>query len=64
LQQRNIGSLSVSPLGLGCMNISAGYGAADDAASEILLRDALDSGIDFLDTAFMYGAGHSETLRP
>ncbi|ASJ72580.1 aldo/keto reductase [Granulosicoccus antarcticus] len=59
---RKIGSLSVSAIGLGCMNISAGYGPADESESEALLHEALDIGINFLDTAFVYGAGHSETL--
>ncbi len=61
-RQRNIGALSVTPTGLGCMNLSFGYGPADEAESATLLLDALDSGINFLDTAFMYGAGHNETL--
>ncbi len=59
---RKIGSLTVSDTGLGCMNISAGYGPADDTESAALLLEALDIGITFLDTAFIYGAGHSETL--
>lgn len=59
---RKIGSLSVSPTGLGCMNMSFGYGAADETESAALLHEALDIGINFLDTAFMYGAGHNETL--
>ena len=59
---RKIGSLTVSDTGLGCMNISAGYGPADDTESEALLQEALDIGITFLDTAHIYGAGHSETL--
>lgn len=59
---RKIGSLTVSATGLGCMNISAGYGPADDTESEALLKEALDIGITFLDTAFVYGAGHSESM--
>ncbi|NND90657.1 MAG: aldo/keto reductase [Granulosicoccus sp.] len=59
---RKIGSLSVSPTGLGCMNVSFGYGEASDATSEALFREALDVGVTFLDTAYMYGAGHSEKL--
>lgn len=62
LQERQIASLSVSPTGLGCMNLSFGYGPADESESAALLLKALDSGITFLDTAFMYGAGHNETL--
>ncbi len=62
MHQRTIGSLSVSAIGLGCMNMSAGYGPADDSVSTRLLNEALDSGYTFLDTAEMYGFGHNETL--
>jgi len=62
LSARQIGSLSVSPTGLGCMNLSFGYGAADEGESAALLHEALDIGVNFLDTAFMYGAGHNENL--
>lgn len=44
------------------MNVSYGYGSANEAESASLLREALDHGITFLDTAFTYGAGHSEGL--
>jgi aryl-alcohol dehydrogenase-like predicted oxidoreductase len=62
LQERKIGSLSVSPTGLGSMNISFGYGPADEETSAQLLLDALEAGITFFDTAHMYGAGHNETF--
>ena len=62
MQERKIGSLSVSPTGLGAMNISFGYGPADEEESAQLLLDALDAGITFIDTAHMYGAGHNETF--
>lgn len=62
MTSRKIGSLTVSATGLGCMNVSYGYGSADDAESARLLHEALDIGVDFLDTAFTYGVGHSETL--
>ncbi len=42
---RKIGSLTVSDTGLGCLNISAGYGPADDVESAALLHEALDIGI-------------------
>jgi len=44
------------------MNLSFGYGAADEGESAALLHEALDIGVNFLDTAFMYGAGHNENL--
>ncbi|MGB1683245.1 MAG: aldo/keto reductase, partial [Arenicellales bacterium] len=62
MTERQIGSLSVSPLGLGCMNMSSGYGPGDDAISNRLLNEALDAGYTFLDTATLYGGGHNETL--
>jgi len=62
MKNRTIGSLSVSELGLGCMNMSMGYGKADDAESGRLLNQALDVGYTFLDTAQVYGSGHNEEL--
>ena len=62
MQQRAIGSLQVSAVGLGCMNMSMGYGPADDAVSVKLLSEALDIGYTFFDTAQVYGSGHNEDL--
>lgn len=53
---------AVSALGLGCMGMSDFYGPADDAQSLAVLNHALDIGIDFLDTADMYGIGANERL--
>ncbi len=63
MQQRRIGSFSVSALGLGCMNLSHAYGTppAPEAAEALLLR-ALDRGINLFDTAALYGFGANETL--
>lgn len=52
----------VSMIGLGCAGMSGGYGAPDDAQSLLTLACAIDNGIDFLDTADAYGAGHNEEL--
>jgi aryl-alcohol dehydrogenase-like predicted oxidoreductase len=59
---RRLGGLSVSAIGLGLMPLSGVYGAADDAASEELIRRAIDLGVDHLDSADMYGWGHNEEL--
>ena len=63
MQQRRLGPFSVSALGLGCMNLSHAYGTppAPEAAEALLLR-ALDHGINFFDTAALYGFGANETL--
>jgi len=60
---RSIGPFEVSPIGLGCMNLSHGYGpptAPEDAGR--LLLDALDRGVMLFDTAALYGFGANETL--
>jgi aryl-alcohol dehydrogenase-like predicted oxidoreductase len=64
LEHRRLGTNgpSVSAIGLGCMSLSGIYGAADDAASEDLIRYAIDHGVDHLDSSDMYGWGHNETL--
>ncbi|WP_210396939.1 aldo/keto reductase [Motiliproteus sediminis] len=58
----SLGPFTVSAIGLGCMNMSAGYGPADQATSEKLLHAALDRGYRFLDTAAIYGFGDNEKL--
>ncbi len=62
MHQRQLGPFRVSAIGLGCMNISMGYGKADAAESVRLLNECLDAGYSFLDTASIYGMGHSEKL--
>ena len=55
-------SLECSAIGLGCMGMSEFYGPSDDAESLKTLHHALDIGVDFLDTADMYGSGENERL--
>jgi aryl-alcohol dehydrogenase-like predicted oxidoreductase/GNAT superfamily N-acetyltransferase len=54
--------LQVSPLGLGCMGMSEFYGPGDETESLATLERSLDLGINFLDTADMYGSGKNEEL--
>lgn len=62
--RRRLGAagLSVSAIGLGCMGMSEFYGPSDEAESLKVLNHALDIGVNFLDTADMYGSGENERL--
>jgi aryl-alcohol dehydrogenase-like predicted oxidoreductase len=62
LKQRKLGGLGVSGMGLGCMGMSEFYGETDEAEAEATINRALDLGINFLDTADMYGPFTNERL--
>jgi aryl-alcohol dehydrogenase-like predicted oxidoreductase len=63
MKQRLLGQgLSVSAIGLGCMGMSEFYGVGDDVESSATIHEALDRGVNFLDTADIYGPFTNEVL--
>lgn len=64
MKQRQLGKDGpmVSAIGLGCWNFSGAYGPTDEKESHATLAKSLDLGIDFLDTANVYGNGLSESV--
>src|ERR1700753_4143313 len=64
MEKRKLGKdLEVSAIGLGCMGLSFGYGAATDTKDGIkLIRAAFENGVTFFDTAEAYGPYHNEEL--
>ena len=64
MKHRKLGAqgLEVSTIGLGCMGMSEFYGSSDDAESIDTIHRALDLGVNFLDTADMYGPFTNEQL--
>lgn len=62
MKQRQIGTMTVSAVGLGCMGLSQAYGAQDEAASIDTLHRAIELGVTFFDTAEVYGPWRNEIL--
>jgi aryl-alcohol dehydrogenase-like predicted oxidoreductase len=63
-KKRRIGGQGpeVTAIGLGCMSLSGTYGPSDDAAGVALVQQAIDLGVEFLDSSDMYGWGQNEEL--
>ena len=65
MQQRELGNsgLHISTIGLGSWAMGGWmWGQQDDAASEAAIHAAVDHGVNWIDTAPIYGGGHSETM--
>jgi aryl-alcohol dehydrogenase-like predicted oxidoreductase len=63
MNKRKLGTeVMVSAMGLGCMGMSEFYGPSNEADSVATIHRAIDLGVDFIDTADIYGLGRNEEL--
>jgi aryl-alcohol dehydrogenase-like predicted oxidoreductase len=62
MERRKLADLEVSAIGLGCMGMSAFYGSTDEAEATATIHRALELGVNFLDTAQLYGPLTNEEL--
>lgn len=62
MEHRKLAGFEVSAIGLGCMGLSQAYGTQDEAASTRTLHRAIELGINFFDTAEVYGPHRNESL--
>ena len=64
MKQRMFGRTGwrISEIGFGCWGLGGGWGPRDDAEAQAALRRALELGVNFFDTAYIYGEGRSELL--
>jgi aryl-alcohol dehydrogenase-like predicted oxidoreductase len=62
MRQRKLADLEVSAIGLGCMGMSAFYGTTDEEEATATIQRALELGVNFLDTAQLYGPLTNEML--
>ena len=64
MEMRRLGANgpAVSAVGLGCMGMSGAYGPTDEGEAVATIREALDRGVNLLNTGDFYGMGHNEML--
>src|SRR5215467_1868480 len=62
MNRRKLRDLDVSAIGLGCMGMSAFYGSTDEDEAVRTIQRALELGVDFIDTAQLYGPLTNEML--